>query len=530
MRRERKQGGQLMRMIPLVLVTIAIFMVVVAGGIFRDESGTEAVRELKARYAKKKVRGVDHARLPALQKNFASGPQVTQTCISCHTERHKEVLNIPHWKWSREEYIVGRGVRSTGKNNVINNFCIGVASNLTGCDQCHAGYGYTDAKFDFSDAKNIDCLVCHDGSDSYSKTNGGAPLASVDLKQVAQQVARPRRSNCGYCHFSGGGGNNVKHGDLEQALISTNRQVDVHMASDGGSLECVDCHATENHRISGKLYTVSSMNRNRATCERCHGGAPHSDGILNEHTSRVACQTCHIPEFAKVNATKMFWDWSTAGRLKDGQPFEEKNEDGEAAYMSIKGSFRWAKNVKPEYIWFNGTADHYLLGDLVSAARPYPVNKLNGSYEDPGSKIIPVKTHRGRQIYDPATKMLIQPKLYAPQKGEGGFWKDFDWDRAAQEGMKTAGLPYSGKFDFIDTLMYWPVNHMVAPKEKSMGCAECHTRTNSRLAGLTGFYIPGRDSNGLLDTLGLLAIGGTLIGVFAHAAARIATRKRRLKA
>jgi hypothetical protein len=269
------------------------------------------------------------------------------------------------------------------------------------------------------------------------------------------------------------------------------------------------------------------MNRNRATCEQCHGDAPHADGLLNEHTVRVACQTCHIPEYAKVNATKMVWDWSTAGQLKDGQPFEIKNPDGEASYLSIKGSFTWAKNVKPEYVWFNGTADHYVLGDPVPAARPVQLNKLGGSADDPGAKIIPVKIHRGKQLYDPVTRMLIQPKLYAAQTGEGGFWKDFDWKRSAEEGMKTAGLPFSGQYEFIETEMYWPVNHMVAPKEKTVACAECHTRSNSRLSGLGGFYMPGRDRSRWLDALGALAIVGAFLGVVAHAAARAITARRR---
>jgi octaheme c-type cytochrome (tetrathionate reductase family) len=515
------------RMIPLFLVTVAVFAILVAGSFGRRSGGAKAVQDLKSRLQKKPTKPVDHSKLPALQKTFSSPQQVTEACISCHTERHKEIMNTAHWTWSRTEYVPGKGLRTTGKKNVVNNYCIGTASNLTGCDQCHAGYGYTDAKFDFNNASNVDCLVCHDESGAYSKTNGGGPAPTVDLRNVAQHVGKPQRSNCGYCHFTGGGGNNVKHGDLETALISTTREVDVHMGTDGADLDCTACHTAQNHQIRGKLYSVSSMNRNRATCEQCHGDAPHADGLLNEHTVRVACQTCHIPEYAKVNATKMVWDWSTAGQLKDGQPFEIKNPDGEASYLSIKGSFTWAKNVKPEYVWFNGTADHYVLGDPVPAARPVQLNKLGGSADDPGAKIIPVKIHRGKQLYDPVTRMLIQPKLYAAQKGEGGFWKDFDWKRSAEEGMKTAGLPFSGQYEFIETEMYWPVNHMVAPKEKTVACAECHTRSNSRLSGLGGFYMPGRDRSRWLDALGALAIVGAFLGGVAHAAARAITARRR---
>jgi len=516
-----------MRLIPLILVGIAVFAILVAGSLVRTGAGPEPVRVLKARYAEKRAPKVDHSKLSALQGEFTSAQQVTETCISCHNKRHEEVMQSPHWTWSRDEYLPDRGVRSVGKNNVLNNFCIGVTSNLEGCDQCHAGYGYVDASFDFSDPTNIDCLMCHDNSGSYSKTNGGIPPASVDLTSVAQQVGRPQRSNCGYCHFAGGGGNNVKHGDLEEALISTDRQVDVHMGTDGADLECVACHTATAHKIQGKLYTVSSMNFGRLLCEQCHGATPHSEEILNEHTVKVACQTCHIPEYAKVNATKMAWDWSTAGRLRDGQPFEEEDDDGNLTYASIKGTFTWAKNVKPDYVWFNGTADHYLLGDTVPSERPVELNTLYGSYEDPDAKIIPVKIHSGRQGYDPVNGTLIQPKLYANREGEGGFWKDFDWERSAEEGMKAAGLPYSGREEFIDTVMYWPVNHMVAPKENSVGCEECHTRENSRLAGLTGFYMPGRDRSGPIDFLGMMAVAGVFAGVIVHATARAAFRKKR---
>ena len=66
----------------------------------------------------------------------------------------------------------------------------------------------------------------------------------------------------------------------------------------------------------------------------------------------------------------MAWDWSTAGQLRDGKPYEEDDGQGNHTYMSIKGSFTWAKNVTPEYIWFNGTAAHYLLGETVRPVAP----------------------------------------------------------------------------------------------------------------------------------------------------------------
>jgi hypothetical protein len=222
----------------------------------------------------------------------------------------------------------------------------------------------------------------------------------------------------------------------------------------------------------------------------------------------------------------MRWDWSTAGRLHDGEPYEEKNAAGEDVYMSIKGTFEWRKNVKPEYVWFDGTASHYLLGDEVTRT-PVKLNELHGRYDDPESKIVPVKVHRARQPWDEGTRLMVQPKLADGKPGEGAFWKDFDMNVAAREGMAIVGLPYSGKLGFVETEMTWPVNHMVAPKEKAVGCAECHTREGSRLAGLGDFYVPGRDVSGWVDGFGRLAIVLSLGGVLLHAGARVVVSRRR---
>ena len=93
----------------------------------------------------------------------------------------------------------------------------------------------------------------------------------------------------------------------------------------------------------GKFYSLSSMNRNRVPCEQCHTDLPHADDLLNEHTLKVGCQTCHIPEYARAGATKLAWDWSTAGRLRNGAPFEDHDAKGNITYASIKGTFTWQR-------------------------------------------------------------------------------------------------------------------------------------------------------------------------------------------
>jgi octaheme c-type cytochrome (tetrathionate reductase family) len=510
-----------------ILIGTVVAILVMVNILHKEETYNLHLEQLKQKYATKPIPSVDHSKLPELQRTFQSPQEVTEACIGCHTERHKEVMASSHWNWERISYIEGRGITILGKKNIINNFCIGSNANEQACAKCHIGFGMTNDAFDFNNARNVDCMVCHDNSEEYLKgaALAGYPDRNVNLSKVAQNVGSPVKSNCGACHFYSGGGNNVKHGDLEESLLATTRDVDVHMAANGMDMQCVACHTAENHQILGKLYSISSENFNRATCEQCHENTPHFDDLLNRHTGKVSCQACHIPHYAKENATKMAWYWSEAGKLNDGVPYHEEDALGNHSYMSIKGRFVWKDTVVPDYVWFNGTADHYLLGDTVTSV-PLELNPLNGSHDDKDSKIIPVKIHKGDQIYDPNTKMLIQPKLYAEQKGDSAFWKDFNWDLASKAGMKRVGLPYSGEYEFIETAMYWPINHMVSPKEQTVSCAECHTRNEGRLAGLTGFYMPGRDRNKGVDFGGNLLLLLTLVGVSLHAIARIVSTVR----
>ncbi|MFP4470291.1 MAG: tetrathionate reductase family octaheme c-type cytochrome [Bacteroidales bacterium] len=465
---------------------------------------------------------VDHSRFEELQQEFENAHKVTEACLGCHNERHHEIMKTPHWNWERDEVLEGKGVISLGKKNILNNFCIGISGSEQTCTRCHIGYGWSDKSFDFNEPTNIDCLVCHDQTDTYEKGQGAAgyPAAHVDLAYVARNVGSPRKENCGVCHFWGGGGNNVKHGDLDKAMLDCSREI--------------ECHVTEHHNLTGKLYALSSENKNRVTCEQCHTEKPHDDQILNDHICRIACQTCHIPYYAKAGATKMIWDWSTAGELDEhGHPKHEDDAYGNHKYLAIKGTFIWDDHVVPEYYWFNGIANHQLIEDKIESI-PVQMNSLDGAYMDKGlckksiqpSKIWPVKVHRGKQVYDTVHKTLIQPKLYAPRKGEGAYWKDFDWIEASQQGMDYVGLPFSGHYDFVETEMYWPLNHQVAPKEQSLQCADCHTREGGRLASLKDFYLPGRDYKAGVEIFGILLIAFSILGVMVHATCRVISGRK----
>jgi len=403
-----------------------------------------------------------------------SGPEVTTQCLECHEKHAEDFMKTSHWTWSLKQKLPGREV-TRGKKNAINNFCVSITSNEPRCTSCHAGYGWADSSFDFTDKTKVDCLVCHDTTGTYVKeaTGAGNPSSRVDLLYVAQNVGLPNRDNCGTCHFFGGGGDAVKHGDLDSSMAYPDAKLDVHMNVDGNDFVCQECHKTENHQITGNAMGVSPGGQDHIGCDSCHTATPHKESRLNAHFDTVACQTCHIPAFAKEQATKLSWDWSTSGQDLEG---EHTDEYGKHTYMKKKGSFTWGKNVIPTYAWYNGKADAYMPGDPMN---PEKVTKLAyplGDVDDKTAKIYPFKVHTGKQIYDVKNKVFITPKVF----GNDGFWKTFDWEKAARLGMeanpimKEKGITFSGSYDFAPTVMYWRINHMVSPKAAALGCLDCH--------------------------------------------------------
>ena len=380
-----------------------LFAILLSSAHAAQEKTGNAPGRVMARQATKEKQlwiTADHTKHEALKKKFTSGPEITDACLSCHSEAEAQFHKTIHWKWLVPET---ENSEKTGKAGYsLNNFCI--STNKTkdnSCLACHPGWG--------TSTESINCMVCHGQktinwdeafedmqyfmSESDEDSQAMAAELSAEIQSAAQAVGRPTRRNCGSCHFYGGGGDGVKHGDLDTSLTKPNKALDVHMGVDGQNFDCVRCHTTTLHNIAGRMYTAPAYTDRKSlieddltakiTCESCHSATPHKSGSkANDHTDKVACQSCHIPTMARVNPTKMSWDWSKAGRKKNGKPYKTKDEFGKYDYMSIKGQMKWDKNIKPEYFWFNGSISSTNTRATIDPGGVVAVSEPRGSRTD----------------------------------------------------------------------------------------------------------------------------------------------------
>jgi hypothetical protein len=403
----------------------------------------------------------------------------TATCLACHEEAARHVFSSVHYQWKAEapNLVNSRGKR-LGKINTSNDFCtnpsvswIAILKNDqgavigNGCSKCHAGLGLKPAEQPTeAQLRNIDCLVCHSTSyrrEVVKKDDGTLrwqPVAAGNpelMLAIAQNVGKPTNEVCLRCHMGSGGGLNFKRGDLETAHVRASRDFDVHL---GSGMQCIQCHKFKDHRILGSGTQMGGTDRPgepHPQCEGCHRGQVHARPELNRHTRSVACATCHIPTFARHDATDMRRDWSRSEPVAGQGRFEPHIE--------------FQKHVKPVYAWWNGTGTLGLLDEPVT---PGPNGKVSlyrpeGSIVDPRAKISPFKYHEARLPIEASTKRMIPIAV-------GLVFKTGNNQAAVKAGAKS----YLGRevtdVDWIETERYMGIFHEVVPAKDALRCNACH--------------------------------------------------------
>lgn len=412
----------------------------------------------------------------------------TKTCLECHEEEALTFFHSQHYQWrgGTPELVNTDEQQQLGKLNMVNDFCtnpggaqwIGKVENeegkilAKGCSSCHAGLGKLPAQEPSQDQlENIDCLICHASGyrrDLYATEEGGwewRPILHKNqegMDSVSKRISLPDRGMCLRCHSASGGGPNFKRGDIEYVLKDPDFEHDVHMSSvqEGGQdMWCIDCHSDDEHthRVIGRGVDMAGTDRPGKDIDcagQCHEGYTHENESNDKH-QRLACQTCHIPEFARDEATDMYRDWSTV------------------VYHEDKGKYMYTQeleyDVQPVYAWYNGSSFAQVPGVPVRRNEEGKITMVlpDGDRDDPSAKIAPFKLHRGR------LPVLTEKQWLAPINTEE-IYRDGDPDKAVRDGMKTLYGIEDAQYTWEDTIRYMGIYHAIPPAEEALGCRDCH--------------------------------------------------------
>lgn len=418
----------------------------------------------------------------------------TATCLKCHQVEGEELFHSTHYQWLGETPYMNNGPDIQGKLDMgVNSYCINTTGNWNGCGACHAGLGARpEATISNSQLENIDCLICH--QDAYKRKKVGGLFVpdtssmSVSMKQAAQTVHLPTRKGCLQCHAKGGGGDNYKRGDMALAHGNTaDKYFDVHMATTGADLSCQSCHTTKAHRMAGRGSDLRPTDLDvEMSCVVCHadkdtpGG--HNNSEVGRHVARVACQSCHIPIYAKNAADTI--------ASEETETYRNWQQSHTTASGAIHPEPTMAGNLNPQYRWWNGTSSSYLLFDRVP--EPLPVTIATsaplGDVNDNSAKLYPFKYKTAFQPLNSLTNELIALDTSI-------YFASGDYIAATRAGLVNMGRDPNSAVSWVTTDTYQLLTHEIAPVNMVLTCADCHDNSNRMdLTGELGYALKGSRS------------------------------------
>lgn len=405
-------------------------------------------------------------------------------CLDCHSVEAADMFDSTHYQWQGEALYMTDGPSLQGKiSGPVNTYCGNITGNWNGCSACHIGLGQIpDLVMSQGQLENIDCLICHQKEYKRISVDGlmvpDTDNMSISMDVAVQTVHLPERVNCLGCHARAGGGDALKRGDLALATADTaDRNYDVHMATTGGNLSCQSCHVTENHHFAGKGSDLRPTDLDiQIQCSSCHGSRPHSSSDINKHLDAVACQTCHIPVYAKDA-----YD-STADEATE---IERSWQSGsEHIVPPLHPVLTKANNLIPEYRFWNRYSTNYLLGDVVlldPATGVYATSRPQGDIND--GKLYPFKYKTSDYPLRTVTQELIPLDTSV-------FFATADADAAVRSGLVNMGYSSTDAYEWVITDTYQLLNHQVSPEEQSLGCTDCHLDTSRMdLQGNLGYAL-----------------------------------------
>ncbi|MDP2211275.1 MAG: Ig-like domain-containing protein [Candidatus Aquicultor sp.] len=420
-------------------------------------------------------------------------------CLSCHRAKFDEMYQAVHYQWSGDapDMLNQPTVKQGKYKNAVNSYCINILGNWQVCGKCHAGRGAepvaTTSPTD-TQLKNIDCLMCHNEAYALDRdrlSDGSMGPKTTDeatRNSYVRSMAKPTKTNCLKCHAFAGGGDAVKRGDLTWAHRNTGDSVfDVHMSTARGKLTCQACHKFVNHKVTGKgsdLRATDYAAEVKCSTSTCHStketATGHTTVAVNKHIARVACQTCHIPVYAKDASD------STANEATEmHRSWKEPSVSTAAPYHPPSTK---ANNQIPKYKFWNRKSANALLNDVMTLdpitsayLTSRPDGAINGAL---GTKLYAFKYKTAEQPMRTANNILIalDTKYY--------MLTTPDAVEATKRGLTAMGYNSTDAFSWAITGTYGMLNHEVPTKDKVLACASCHENTTQMsLIGELGYNL-----------------------------------------
>lgn len=415
------------------------------------------------------------------------------TCLGCHEKEYTEVFYSTHYQWqgAAPDMVNNPDIPQGKLFNGVNSYCINILGNWAVCGTCHAGRGQTPDSPD-AGMENIDCLMCHnvEYATQRKRLSDGSMGVMTGTNSMVRQIDKPTRANCLSCHATAGGGDGVKRGDLSLALVDTaSEDFDVHMNTGEDNLSCQRCHEIEQHRVIGKgsdLRPTDDLSRgSELNCIDCHDHHG-TTGEIGRHTGRVACQTCHIPVYAKV-PTETHRDW----RLHHDQV----DADTCSAQTPCPGHPLTVKesNLIPKYRFWNRKSDNTLLYDDASKTfdvgkGTYPTSRPLGTIQD--GKLYAFKYKTADQPKTKDDNRLIALDTFVYLKGTGNVTD------AVKAGLINMGYPANTPYEWIVTDTYQMLNHGVGRGDDALRCSDCHGNTQQIDLEALGYVL--KDDEGVV--------------------------------
>jgi hypothetical protein len=363
----------------------------------------------------------------------------------------------------------------------VNTYCGSIEGNWSDCSSCHVGIGEKPEEFASAEQlENIDCLVCHQSEYKRKRVDGvmvpDIANMSISMDEAVQTVHSPIKANCLACHATAGGGDAVKRGDLALATGKTaDFHYDVHMATTGGNLACQDCHTAENHRFPGKGSDLRPTDLDQpleCASASCHDASPHVSGALNEHTARVACQTCHIPVYAK-NAN----DSAATEATEVDRSWQSGSHSSAPPYHPVLTK---QNDLIPRYLHWDRYTDNYNIGETIYSnlqTGTYQTSVPRGTVDDEDSKLYPFKYKTSDYPLNTNSNMLIPLDTSV-------FFNTANADDAAVAGLENMankgvpGFSLSDAYEWVTIDTYQLLNHQVGPVDEALSCESCHLNTS----------------------------------------------------